>query len=384
MHLLYINPHRDRDLDDPDLLLERYRSTRRWCAAAAGQGIGVTVWQAFPTRARRERDGVSYRFRPFPRRPDRSWPVEISGLGPDLVHLDGLVAPLRLFRLLAACGAAGIPALIQDHGGCSNPGPSWRAAMALGPRPKPAALLFSAAGQADPWLATGVFPRGTRVLEVMESSTEFTPADRLEARATLGLAGDPLVVSVGRLNRGKDPATLLAGFATFAETRPGARLALAYHDSPLLARVKRQVAASPLLRDRVSLLGRLTREKVRLLLSAARIFASASRSEGSGYAALEALACGALPVLSDIPSFRAMTGAGRVGALFEVGSAPALGRALEQVCRAAEEEGNDVAASRVLGHFRQELGPEALGRKIAGVYGRVAQARSGSAGSSTD
>jgi glycosyltransferase involved in cell wall biosynthesis len=374
MHLLYVNPYCDRDLDDPDRLLERYRSTRRWCAAAADQGVGVTVWQAFPAEARRELDGVDYRFVPFPRRPDRAWPDAIADLGPDLVHLDGLVAPLRLFRLLEACRRAGVPALVQDHGGCNRPGPSWRAALALGPRPAPSALLFSAAAQADPWLAAGIFPRGTRVLEVMESSTEFTPVERSQARAALGLDGDPLVASVGRLNRGKDPATLLDGFAALARSRPGARLALAYHEAPLLRQVERRIAASPLLAGRVSLLGRLEHGEVRQLLSAADIFASASRSEGSGYAALEAMACGALPVLSDIPSFRAMTG-GRVGVLFPAADAPALGRALEQACRSD--------ASLVLDHFRRELGPEALGRKIAAAYNKVAQAPSGSAGSST-
>jgi glycosyltransferase involved in cell wall biosynthesis len=377
MRLLYINPHRDRDLDDPDQLLERYGSTRLWCAAVAGQGIDVTVWQAFPREEQRRLDGARYCFRPFPRRPDRHWPGEIAALGPDVVHLDGLISPLRLFRLLAACGKVGVPALVQDHGGRRGPGPGWRAAAAVAPRGNPAALLFSAAELAAPWLNAAIFPRETPVIEVMESSTTFTPESRHRARTELGLEGDPLVVSVGRLNRGKDPATLLAGFAAFAESRPGARLALVYHEAPLLRMAEKRIGDSPALAGRVTLLGRLPREKVRLALSAAQLFASASRHEGSGYAALEALACGAVPVLSAIPSFRAMTGGGRVGALFTAGSAGELGRALERVCREGDRHGWDRAREQALHWFQDQLGVEALGKKAAAAYARVADGRAG-------
>ncbi len=372
MRLLYINPHRDRDLDDPDQLLQRYGSTRLWCSAVATQGLEVTVWQAFPRSAHRDLDGVRYEFRPIPRRPDRSWPDEISAPGPDVVHLDGLIAPLRLYRLLTACGTAGVPAVVQDHGGRRSPGPAWRSAAALVPRPQPAALFFSAAELAAPWLDGVVFPRHTPVIEVMESSTLFRPAEQPQARAELGIEGDPLVVSVGRLNRGKDPATLLAGFAAFAGARPGARLALVYHEAPLLRRVQRMIRRSPLLARQVTLLGRLSPENVRLALSAADIFASASLHEGSGYAALEAMACGAAPVLSDIPSFRVMTGKGRVGVLFPAGDSGALGQALEKTCREAERRGWDRVRERTLNWFRGELDPGALGRKAAAAYRTVA------------
>jgi len=136
--------------------------------------------------------------------------------------------------------------------------------------------------------------------------------------------------------------------------------------------VERLIRSSPQLKSRVTLLGRLSRDKVRLILSAADIFASASRREGSGYAALEAMACGAVPVLSDIPSFRAMTGDGTVGLLFPAGDAEALGRTLEDVSREAECIGWPRMRDLVLRHFRGELGVKALGRKAAAAYRQAA------------
>ena len=55
-------------------------------------------------------------------------------------------------------------------------------------------------------------------------------------------------------------------------------------------------------------LGRLPHERLAAYYSAADIFVSGSHREGSGYALIEAMACGAIPCVTDIPSFRAITG----------------------------------------------------------------------------
>ena len=53
--------------------------------------------------------------------------------------------------------------------------------------------------------------------------------------------------------------------------------------------------------------------------SAADLFVVGSHHEGSGYALMEACACGAVPVVSDIPTFRLL--AGGAGALWPPGDA---------------------------------------------------------------
>ena len=51
-------------------------------------------------------------------------------------------------------------------------------------------------------------------------------------------------------------------------------------------------------------------------MRAADLFVLGSHREGSGYSLIEALACGLPPIVTDIPSFRSLTGAGVVGALW--------------------------------------------------------------------
>jgi hypothetical protein len=58
----------------------------------------------------------------------------------------------------------------------------------------------------------------------------------------------------------------------------------------------------------VRLAGEVAHDRIAAFLSAADIFVVGSHHEGSGYALMEALACGTTPVVTDIPAFRALAG----------------------------------------------------------------------------
>src|SRR5262249_24884144 len=154
-----------------------------------------------------------------------------------------------------------------------------------------------------------------------------------------------------RLNPNKDPMTILSGFEQSLADLPAATLTMVYGEDDLLPVVRERVHASPLLRGRVTLVGRVRREVMPAFYSAADIFVLGSHNEGSGYALIEACACGLLPVVSDIPTYRVITAAGSFGALWPAGDADAFARALVRVARA-----NDPSArQRVMQHFDHAL-----------------------------
>jgi glycosyltransferase involved in cell wall biosynthesis len=99
-------------------------------------------------------------------------------------------------------------------------------------------------------------------------------------------------------------------------------------------------------------------------MQAADVFVLGSHREGSGYSLLEALACGAAPVITDIPSFRTLTAGGTVGALWNVGDAEGLCRALLSVVPRLQA-GTRMA---VRAHFDRELSFAAVGAKWALMY----------------
>src|SRR3546814_7612096 len=91
-------------------------------------------------------------------------------------------------------------------------------------------------------------------------------------------------------------------------------------------------------------------------MRAADLFVSGSHAEGCGYSLLEALACGATPVVTDIPAFRALTGDGAIGRLWPPGDAVRLAEAL------VDTASNRPSPGQVRGYFDANLSFAAIGR----------------------
>ena len=119
---------------------------------------------------------------------------------------------------------------------------------------------------------------------------------------------------------------------------------------------------------RVHLLGRVPHEEVETLCRAADLFVLGSHREGSGYALLEALACGLTPVVSDIPSFRSLTGNGAIGALVSVGDVAGFAASIVEQAGRPRREARDA----VLAHFAATLSPDALGHRLVSAYRALA------------
>jgi glycosyltransferase involved in cell wall biosynthesis len=209
------------------------------------------------------------------------------------------------------------------------------------------------------------------VYEVQEASTTFRPEPAAAARAASGVAGDPAVLWVGRLNANKDPLTALAGFERTLAAFPAARLTMVFGADDLLGDVRARIRESPALDGRVRLVGRVPHDRLPAFYSAADVFLLASRHEGSGYALVEACACGATPVVTDIPSFRAMTGRGSIGGLWTPGDAGACARALTAAAGAA----GPPARAAVLAHFARAMSWRATARRAMEAYADAAGRR---------
>src|SRR5690606_37515723 len=124
----------------------------------------------------------------------------------------------------------------------------------------------------------------------------------------------------------------------------------------------------PALRERVALLGRRPHPEVETLLRASDFLVQGSHRESTGYAVLEALACGTTPLVTDIPALRRITGGRAVGALSPPGDAAAMARAM------VEWPARDRAALRAAAraHFDRRLSLDALGGELRDAYSAVA------------
>jgi hypothetical protein len=83
------------------------------------------------------------------------------------------------------------------------------------------------------------------------------------------------------------------------------------------------------------------------------------------------MATGLTPVVTDIPSSRALTGNGAVGALWRCGDAGALAVALKKIAVTLRP----AARAAVRAHFDAHLSHSALGRKLTAAYARLSELR---------
>lgn len=279
----------------------------------------------------------------------------------DILHVHGLGFAEDAFAV-AQC-LPELPILFQDH--ADRPPRWWRRRQWRRWYACAAGLAFTAPDLARPFIAADLFGPQTRLFAIPESSSRFSLGSRAAARAENGLHGDPCVLWVGHLNAGKDPLTVLDGVAQAASKLPGLQLWCAFASAPLLADVLQCIERDPRLAGRVHLLGKVAHARIQSLMRAADIFVSGSLIESCGYALLEAMACGAMPVVTDIPSFRALTGEGRMGMLWPRGDAVKLADAL---CLAATSL---PPRERVRAHFDATLSFAAVGRQWSDAYAQL-------------
>jgi glycosyltransferase involved in cell wall biosynthesis len=379
VRLVQVNLAYDRSLSNGDALLDRYHTLVEWTRALQRAGAEVFVVQRYASGARITRDGVIYQLVEDGEAPMLA-PASVSSavvtaicdVQPDVVHVNGLMFPAMVGAIRAALPESVV--VLQDHSGYVPRPPIWPVRRwsrsrwsQLGDAD---AVSFTSRELAEPWHAVGL-PSTVPVLEIVESSTTFKPVDREVARASTGVRATPAVLWVGRLNANKDPLTAIDAMER-AFTRLGtAACWMIYTDATLEREVRSRVKASSVLENRVTLVGSVAHDELPAWYSAADIFLSASHREGSGYALLEAMACGAVPVVTDIPAFRAITG--ECGARWTVGDPNSCAEAMLRVASGDLEATRSACQKR----FADVLSWEAIATRTRSAYRELVEQRRG-------
>lgn len=385
MTIVQLNYAYADEVADPDALLERYTTLTGWSDALAVRTARVAVVQRFRRDAKLVRRDVQYIFcgdegdgdprsHVWPRRLHRA----VAHLQPDVVHVNGLNVPVQTWLLRRALSPRSA-IVVQDHAS-GEPNESTtsltRSARRLVRRwamRAADAFFFAAAAQGDVWRLAGFIAPHQRVYQVPESSTVLRPVWRDLAQRESLVDGNPAVLWVGRLNANKDPLTVLDGFARSLTRLPDAVLTMVYGADDLLPAVQARLRESSALAGRVRLAGKVPHDLMRAFYSAADVFVLGSHHEGSGYALIEACACGLPPVVTDIPTFRVVTAQGSIGALWPPGDAFGFAEALVKVA----ERDPQTSRERVLAHFDRALCWAAVAREATAAYADAIARRRG-------
>ncbi len=362
----YVDPLRRTPAD----LLQTWPSLAGVAQATAEAGHEITVLQGSVVDETIQQDGVTFEFVRSPtvsrwRRRLGYWVPQprrllsrLMALDPDVVHIHGLSLPAHIRSLTAALPRRHF--LVQDH--ADRPPHLWERPRFRAGLQRVAGVAFTARELAEPFRA--VLPSGARVFEVLESSTRFTPGDQRVARERTGLHGEPCLLWLGRLDANKDPLTVLEGLSRAAPALPDMHLWCFYQEAPLREAVERRIRQDGRLEGRVHLMGARPHAEVEHLLRAADFLVQGSHHESCGFAVVEALACGTVPIVTNIPSLRRITANGTVGGMFPPGDSAEMTRVL---CEWARRDRTAIRRA-AQEHFATSLSFRALANDLSQAY----------------
>jgi glycosyltransferase involved in cell wall biosynthesis len=290
----------------------------------------------------------------------------ISKQQPDVVLVQGLVFPMQVILLRMQC-KRNCKIVVQHHGELPFTGVKlWFQKLAS---KFIDAYLFTSAGNAEIWKQKGVINNRQPVFEVLEASTDFLAQDKWTSRKKLNIyAKGNVFLWVGRLNENKSPLIIIKAFAQYVQFKPLSRLYMIYQTSEQLDQIKSLLHIDERLKSAVYLIGRIPNNKLPLWFSAADYYLSGSFKEGSGYALLEAMACGCIPVVTDIPPFRKITGNGKYGYLYTAGDEWALYKTLYDL-----EQSSIISREDVIQYFNQNLSFNCIAEDIYLVCNSLVQ-----------
>ena len=379
LNICLLNAGFDTGLKSSELLLGRYWHVPKLAEALADHGHQVTVIQAFHRNEELQRGKVAIKFVAAESGERKEW-AEITQIEditrnlevcqPDVMHFFGLtMLPLR--RALGDwCTGCGIGLTASFHGGrpSRNPFGRWRQRRALA---KTSAFFFPSASSATQWRSSGLVPDNAEVVLAPEVSSPFSGLRKQVAIKKLDVGDGPVFAWSGRLNSGKDPITTLKGIQRILQSWPNTQLLMAYQSDEILPEVRAVLEGDSELRNRVRLLGALEHADMETLFSAADFFVHSSRREWGSNSLVEAMSCGAIPVVSDIPSLRALTEHVAPAILFDVGDADGLAR---QVLELEKHELGGLS-KQVKSAFNAHLSYPALAARYSAVFERLASAQ---------
>lgn len=361
MRLVFASYVKSPEYSNPESWLERLAAYFGVLEALAEYHEVVSIEQiAF--NGVLQRNGVCYQFADFSNGRTVYFPVRlhrmIRRLDPDIVIIHGTNFPIQVLQLRSQMSRK-TKIILQNH---SNTLPfGFRAALQRLADRAVDAYFFTSSSIAESWIAHKLIQSGKKICEVMVGSSIFTECERSKARSSLGITVEARVfLWVGHLNKNKDPLNVLQAFLQYSHSRPDAIMYMIYQKDELIDAVKECLTADNSGAS-VRLVGNVAHTSMSAWYNSADYFISGSRQEVFGAAVVEAMSCGCIPVLTDIPSFKQITNNGNCAFLYRAGDSEDLIRALE----ATEKFSIEAMREKVKQRYHDKLSFEAIAADIS-------------------
>jgi glycosyltransferase involved in cell wall biosynthesis len=354
MHIVFLSYHYSPDINSPAEWTERIKYYVGW-AEHLTETHRVTRVDQINYEGTHIQNNIRYHFINGSRK-NKFFPGKlhklVKSLNPDIVIVSSFMYPLQMIQLRAMLGR-NVKIFVQHH--AEQPFSGVKKIIQRFASRQINVCMFAAKETATYWIRNRNLIPESMIREFPEVSSVFYPVDQSSARTITGLSGSPAFIWVGRLNQNKNPVLAVKTFLRFTESHSQARLYMIYQTDELLTEIRDLLPEN---NNQIVLIGKVAHQDLLFWFNSADFYLSASYYEGSGTALCEAMSCSCIPVVSNIPSFRAMLG--ECGLLFEPGDQSSLLSALDQSQHLQVNEIKDKLAKR----FESELSFHAIARKF--------------------
>jgi glycosyltransferase involved in cell wall biosynthesis len=361
INFVELNYYCHSEVKDPELVIEKHLPSNlyleEWKKYAS-----IALVKHLDYRGEFQKKSIKYYFL---KRGNNFWQLPFTTHGtvkknnPDVVVVQGLIFPLQVIFLRIKLGRKPI-ILLQHHS--EVPYKKKRIFQKLADRCVNG-YLFTSLANVDEWCKAGIIKNINRCFEMPPATTLFSRKDKTESTRQTKMRGSMNFLWVGRFNENKDPLTVLAAFEKFFSINPDAALYMIYQENDLLSAVQQKISDTVLLKEKVVLLGKLPHNELETWYSAADYFISASYREGGSYVLMEAMSCGCVPIVSNIPASMKMIDNGKVGFYFEAGDPESLYQLLLSLNN-EDYKKRSIAAEN---HFKKEMSSVAIANKMYGI-----------------
>jgi len=284
----------------------------------------------------------------------------IKSLQPDAVFVNGFIFPMQVIQLRLALGKKVKIVVINRS---EKPSAGIKKLLQKKANQYIQNYLFASSDFGEDWIKSGIIDSPNKINEVLHGSSHFQPQNRYEAKKITGIHGPRNFLWVGRLDANKDPITVLHAFVQYLEKEPSAKLYMIFHTDELLPQVEEIIAANDSAKNAIVLVGKVVQSTLQHWYNAADFIISGSHYEGGGISVCEAMSCGCIPIITNIPSFKKMTKNGAYGYLYEPGNEEQLFQLLLKTNTIDIEK----ERAKVREQFVKEFSFDALAKKIENV-----------------
>jgi glycosyltransferase involved in cell wall biosynthesis len=311
-----------------------------------------------------KQNGVDYHFILLKKRVERfPWRMHhlIKELKPDVVLVNGFIFPLQIIQLRLFLGKKVKIIVWHRSEKPFNGIKKWLQLLA----DKCVNVYFFVSSEfGKQWVANCNISKENKIKEVIHGSSSFKEEDKLAARNRLSIEGNPVYLWVGRLEKNKDPLTVVKSFIQFQKNHPPAKLYIIFQTEELLEEIKMLINNANASAT-VQLIGKTEHGALQSWYGGADFIISGSHYEGGGIAVIEAMSCGCIPLVTDIISFRKI--AGNCGFLYKAGNENALLNVLQHSLKINIEE----QQKKVLEEFNSDFSFPAIAEKINHILDEI-------------